>query len=89
MDSVWFLYSLNRGTKSKARRYNYVSVTRGSTRAQGWVEFYAYRAEGPDRSAACVRGTKFNASHIFITGYKLNSLQWSGPGSCSGTILSW
>jgi hypothetical protein len=37
---------------------------------------------------AC-RGTKLNASHIFIPGYKLNALQWRGPELSPVTKLSW
>ena len=37
---------------------------------------------------AC-RGTKLNASHIFIPGYKFCALQWSGPGLSPVTKLSW
>jgi hypothetical protein len=36
---------------------------------------------------AC-RGTKLNASHIFIAGYKFNALQWRGPDLSRVTKLS-
>jgi hypothetical protein len=41
------------------------------------VEFYASR------------GTKLNASHIFIPGYKVCALQWRGQDLSPVTNLSW
>jgi hypothetical protein len=35
------------------------------------------------------RGTMWIASHIFITGYKFNKLQWRGPGLSPVIDLSW
>jgi len=35
------------------------------------------------------RGTKLNASHIFITVYKFDEMQWRGPDLSPVTKLSW
>jgi hypothetical protein len=51
------------------------------------IEHYECRACPDMRSI--VRGTKFNASHIFIPFNKFKALQWRGPGLSSVTNLSW
>jgi hypothetical protein len=42
-----------------------------------WLGFYGFR------------GTKLNANHTIITGYKFNALQWRDPDLSPVTKLSW
>jgi hypothetical protein len=51
------------------------------------VEHYECRAKGPDMRSI-VRGTEFDASHIFIHVNKLYALQWRSPGLSPCSLLS-